>query len=162
MSKVTEYLEKRHVDFTSIAHEEAATAISEAHVLALPPWMIAKTVVVDVAGEHVIAVVPADRRVDLHRVRALLGDSHAHLADEAEIVKDFPQFDPGAIPPLAPLTGSVTLVDPDIARMESIVFAAGRQNESVRMAVADLLDAPGVRVAPITIEPSWDNDEWLL
>lgn len=161
MSNVTKYLEKRHVGFTAIRHEETATAMNEAHALALPPWKVAKTVVLDVAGEHVIAVVPADRRIDLHRVRALLGDPHAHLADEAEIAKDFPQFELGAIPPITALTGSITLIDPDIARMESVVFAAGRQDESIRLAVDALLDAPGVRVAPITIQPSFDED-WLV
>lgn len=66
----------------------------------------------------------------------------------------------GALPPLGRLTNTTTLVDPEISRMESIVFASGRQNESVRIATADLLDDPHVKVLPIVIAPSFDHN-WL-
>lgn len=161
MSNVSRYLEARHLGFAAIRHEQTTSAVNEAYALAIPPWKVAKTIVLDVAGRHVVAVLPADRRIDLHRVRSLMGDPQVRLAGEAEIAEAFPQFELGAIPPLSALTGSITLVDPDIARMESVVFAAGRTDESIRLAVADLLDAPGVRVAPITVQPDSDED-WLV
>ena len=160
MSKVTQYLADRHVPFTTLEHQDAATAIAEASALVLPPWKVAKTVVLDTKEGHVLAVVPADRRVDLHLVRAALDDPHARLADEAEIMRDYPSYELGAIPPIARLTGTVTLVDPEIARLESIVFASGRQDESVRIETQDLLDDPQVRVLPIIVPPTFGED-WL-
>ena len=45
--------------------------------------------------------IPASHRLDLHRVRELLGaTSHLRLATEAELAHDFPMFDVGAMPPL--------------------------------------------------------------
>lgn len=160
MSKVTEYLESHHVPFTALPHPAAASAIAEANVLVMPPWKVAKSVVLDTKNGHVIAVVPADRRVDLHLIRAALDDPHAALADEEEIARDYPAFDLGAIPPIARLTGTTTLVDPEVARLESVVFASGRQDESVRISTVDLLDDPNVRVIPIVVAPSFE-DEWL-
>ncbi|HVL90027.1 MAG TPA: YbaK/EbsC family protein [Actinomycetota bacterium] len=160
MSKVTEYLQQHHVPFTTLGHAAAASAVAEAYVLVLPPWKVAKTVVLDTSKGHVIAVVPADRRVDLPRVRAALGDPHATLADEAEIARDYPEFELGAIPPIGRLTGTTTLVDPEIAGLETIVFASGRQDESVRIATGDLLDDANVRVLPIVVAPTFEDD-WL-
>ncbi|HEX9696101.1 MAG TPA: YbaK/EbsC family protein [Actinomycetota bacterium] len=160
MSKVTQYLEKRQMSYSTLEHPAAASAIAEANVLVLPAWKVAKTVVLDTKDGHVLAVVPADRRVDLHLIRAALQDPHAKLADEAEIARDYPEFELGAIPPIARLTGTTTLVDPEVARLESIVFASGRQDESVRIETSDLLDDPAVRVLPIVVAPSFDED-WL-
>lgn len=149
MSKVTEYLTRRGVEFRAIEHRPAFTAVSEARALDVPPAQVAKTVVLDTREGHVVAVVPATRTVSVRLVRDALGDPHARVAPEDEIERDYPEFEPGAIPPIGALTGTPTIVDPEVAEAGSIMFASGIRTESVRMSAADLLADPNVRVAPI-------------
>jgi len=153
MSVVTEYLESRGVRFEVIEHPRAYTSVAEAKALGIDADEVLKTVVVDTGGEHVLAVVPGSRRLDMALVKDALGDKHAHLATEDELQGDFNQFELGAIPPLGSLLRANTYVDPEVLRHETVVFAAGRQTESVKVRTHDLFKDEPVRYVPLAKEP---------
>jgi prolyl-tRNA editing enzyme YbaK/EbsC (Cys-tRNA(Pro) deacylase) len=51
-----------------------------------------------------MAAISAADRLDLHKLRELLGTSRSlRLASEAEIARDFPSLQVGAIPPFGPM-----------------------------------------------------------
>lgn len=149
MSIVTDYLADKELEFTAYDHRRAYTSIEEARALGIHADEVIKTVVLDTRGGHALAVIPATDRLDMHRVREVTGDPEARLADEDEIRKDLPAFHLGAIPPLGALLDMPVFVDPAVAEHDHVVFASGRQTESVRLHTADLLADKRVRVVEL-------------
>ncbi len=151
MSVVTEYLQARGVPFEVLKHPRAFTGVAEARALGIEADEVLKTVVVDTERGHVLAVVPGDRRLDMHLVREAVEDPHAHLATEPEIEGDFLGFELGALPPLGSLLDSETYVDVEV-RHEIVVFAAGSQTESIKVRMEDLFREEDVHFAPLAGE----------
>ena len=150
MSLVTEHLTGRGVAFQVIPHRQAFTSLQEARELGVTAEAVLKTVALRSAGKYVLAVVPASRRLELRLVRELLEDPAARLASEAELQADFPGYELGALPPLGSLLGVPMLVDPEVLDHEVVVFAAGTETESVRVAAAELFRDEPLAVLPLT------------
>lgn len=163
ISRVTEHLESYGVPFEPIAHQQTYTSVAEARALGVDASEVLKTVAVRVAAGYVLVAVPATRRLDLQRVRAAVGDGHARLATEAELQRDFPDIELGALPPLAVLTGGHLYVDPEVHQHDTVVFAAGSQTESVKLRTTDLLrfQQEHVTTAPLIRQPDGSDKDWL-
>lgn len=99
MTQVTEHLEAHGVPFEPIAHQQAYTSIAEARALGIDASEVLKTVAVHVADGYALMAVPATGRLDMHLVQAAVGDRHARLATEEELLRDFPGIELGALPP---------------------------------------------------------------
>jgi Ala-tRNA(Pro) deacylase len=163
MSVVREHLEGQGVPFEPIEHNNAYTSLAEARACDVDASEVVKTVAVRVAGGHALMVVPATCRLDLRRVRAAVGDRHARLATETELLRDFPDVELGAMPPLALLLGAPLYVDPEVLRHDTVVFAAGSQTQSVRLRTEDLLQFQQERVTtvPLARQAEEDHKDWL-
>ena len=161
MTQVTEYLEIRGVPFETLAHPQACTSIDEARALGIEASEVLKTVAMRVAGGYALMAVPATCRLDMHLVQAAAGDRHVRLATEQELLRDFPDFELGALPPLGSLLGAPLYVDQEVLQHETVVFAAGSQTESVQLKTADLLQHEEVTALRL-IKHADDNDkDWL-
>jgi Ala-tRNA(Pro) deacylase len=125
MSVVTEHLEQQGIAFEVIPHRQADTSTEEARTLAVDAGERLKTLAVRTASGYALVVIPASRRLDLHLVREALGDSHARLASEEELGRDFADYQLGALPPLGALVGASVYVDPEVLRHGTVAFAAG-------------------------------------
>jgi Ala-tRNA(Pro) deacylase len=159
MSPVTALLEERGIPFEALSHPRAYTSISEARALGIPADEVLKTIVLDSAKGHVLAVVPGGRRLDLRLVHQALDDNHAALASEDELQRDFPDFELGAFPPLGELAGLPVYVDPEVFEHDTIVFAAGTCTESVKARARELFPEGSVTVAPLSRHPEWNDDK---
>jgi Ala-tRNA(Pro) deacylase len=150
MSLVTDYLADRGVGFEVVPHRRAFTSMQEARAVGVAAEEVLKTVALWTEGKYVLAVVPASRRLELRLVRDALEDSAARLATEAELAADFPGYELGALPPLGSLLGVPLLVDPEVLDHEVVVFAAGIETESVRVATGELFRDEPAAVLPLT------------
>jgi Ala-tRNA(Pro) deacylase len=150
MSLVTDYLSDRGIGFEVLPHRRAFTSMQEARELGMTADQVLKTVALWTEGKYVLAVVPASRRLELRLVRDALEDSAARLATEAELVADFPGYELGALPPLGSLLGVPLLVDPEVLDHEVVVFAAGTETESVRVAAGELFRDEPLAVLPLS------------
>jgi Ala-tRNA(Pro) deacylase len=150
MSLVTDYLTDRGVGFQVVPHRRAFTSLQEARAVGVAADEVLKTVVLWTERKYVLAVVPASRRLELRLVRDALEDSAARLATEAELAADFPGYELGALPPLGSLLGVPLLVDPEVLDHAVVVFAAGTETESVRVATGELFRDEPVAVLPLT------------
>jgi Ala-tRNA(Pro) deacylase len=150
MSAVVEYLERMGIPFDVMRHATVRTAIGEAYALGVAPEIVAKTIVLDVGPIHVLAVIPASKRVDIKLLRLWLRRNDVHLATEEELMRHYPQYELGALPPLGSLLSSPMLIDPDVVQHDAVVFAAGLRDESVRVWTRDLLAHEHAIVTPIT------------
>jgi Ala-tRNA(Pro) deacylase len=161
MTQVTEHLQTHGVPFAPIAHQQAYTSIDEARALGIEASEVVKTVAVRVAGGYALMAVPATGRLDMHLVQAAVGGRHVRLATEEELLRDFPGFELGALPPLGSLLGAPLYVDQEVLQHETVVFAAGSQTESVQLKTADLLQHEKVTPLPLIKQVDENDKDWL-
>jgi Ala-tRNA(Pro) deacylase len=136
---LVEQLERGSVEFELIDHARTESAAAEARILGLSPHEIAKTVILVTPDGFVRAVLPASERLDLQKVRSLLGTSDVHLASEQVLVGAYPEFELGAVPPLA-ADGDRVLFHRGLCDNEWVVLEAGTHVQSVRLRSSDLVD----------------------
>jgi Ala-tRNA(Pro) deacylase len=149
MTVLTRALNLASAEYELIEHPRTETATAEAKALGVSSDEVAKTVVLTIPGGHVRAVLPASERLDLHRVRELLGKGkEVHLASEEELAQAYPMFELGAVPPLGGPSDRV-LVDSCTAKRDSVIVEAGTHRESLLLKTADLLALTDAKVAEI-------------
>jgi len=161
MTQVTEHLESHGVPFEAIAHQRANSSNAEARALGIDASEVLKTVAMRIAAGYALMAIPATCRLDMHLVRAAVGDRHVRLATEEELRRDFPGIELGALPPLGSLLGAPLYVDQELLQHETVVFAAGSQTESVQIRTADLLQHEQVTTLPLIKHPDEDHKDWL-
>ena len=159
MSVVTEHLEQRGCVFEVIPHQQAYTSVDEARALGIEVGEVLKTLAVRTGSGYALMVIPASRRLDLHLAREALGDHQARLASEEELGRDLPGYQLGALPPLGALLGSQVYVDPAVLEHDLVVFAAGTQTESVRMATRELFASEQVTTVPLIKQAERGSDD---
>jgi Ala-tRNA(Pro) deacylase len=147
---LTRLLEAQGVDYELIPHDHTERAADEADALGIPRESVAKTLVVTVPDGYVRAVVPAAERLDLHKLREIVGASskQVHLASEDDLRRDFSEFELGAVPPVGGRVDPV-LVDGRLSDLDELVFEAGSHDESIRLQLDDLRRVADVRTADI-------------
>jgi Cys-tRNA(Pro)/Cys-tRNA(Cys) deacylase len=128
-------------DATSFGAEAAAA-------LDLPPSEIFKTLVADLGGELVVAVVPVAGRLDLKALATVLGAKKATLADPATAARSS-GYVVGGISPVGQRTPLRTVVDASAQALEAMYVSAGRRGLQVRLAPNDLVRATSGCFAPI-------------
>jgi Ala-tRNA(Pro) deacylase len=95
------------------------------------------------------AVLSASERIDLRKVKAVLGSGDVHLASEQVLAGAYPDFELGAVPPVGGPANDLVLMDERLRHVESVVFEAGTHEHSVRIKTADLASVAGARIADI-------------
>jgi Ala-tRNA(Pro) deacylase len=161
MTQVTEHLETHGVPFEPIAHKQTYTSIAEARALGIDAGEVLKTVAVRVTDGYALMAIPATCRLDMHLVQAAVGDRHARLATEEELLRDFPDIELGALPPLGSLLGARLYVDQEVLQHDTVVFAAGSQTQSVQIRTADLLQHERVTPLPLIRQADENGKDWI-
>jgi Ala-tRNA(Pro) deacylase len=137
--KLSGYLDSIGIQWEPLSHPEALSSVDEARALGIDPDEVAKSLVLKGREGYVLAVIPGGHRLDMHKVRDATGDKSTHLASEADLARDFSDYELGAAPPAPGLLNVRGFVDPTVRSREWIVFAAGTHTDSVRMKTADLI-----------------------
>jgi prolyl-tRNA editing enzyme YbaK/EbsC (Cys-tRNA(Pro) deacylase) len=141
--------EERVADFKLIPHPRTECASEEAAALGSPPDEVGKTIVL--VGDHgfVRVVIPASERLDLHKLRPLVGCGHdVRLATEEELAAVYPMFELGAVPPFGGPTDA-TILDRRLARRETVLVEAGTHSSSIQLATRDLVRVAAAQIADI-------------
>ncbi len=151
---VTRVLDEAGAAYELLPHPHTERAADEAQALGLSPDEVGKTLVLAVPDGHVRAVIPASERIDLRKVREILGvgKKKVHLASEDDLARDYPEFDLGAVPPFGGTSRDVVLVDRRVAERDSVVLEAGSHDESIRVRTDDLVRVTEAQVVDICSE----------
>jgi Ala-tRNA(Pro) deacylase len=151
---MSDVLDRSGVSYERLPHAHTESALAEAEALGVAPEDVAKTLIVKTAAGNVRAVVPASRRLDLRKLRELVGGSkkQLHLLSEDELNETYGDFELGAAPPFGGPEGDRVVVDRRVAGRESVVLEAGSHDESVRMKAADLIGLTKAEVADICLD----------
>jgi Ala-tRNA(Pro) deacylase len=135
---ISRYLDSRHVTYQSCTHSRAYTAQGTAQAQHLSGKKLAKVVIVTIDNRKLImAVVPANYRVDLERLGQLLHTTWIRLASEEEFRDAFPDCELGAMPPLGNIYHLDVWVDEVLKSYADIAFNAGTHSELIQMSFAD-------------------------
>ena len=137
-NRVMTLLEEEQLDYDTMRHAEACTAREVATASRVPAREVAKAVVVrDSGGRYLMAVVPASCRLDLEALSRASGRRALTLATENEVMRLFPDCEPGALPPFGNLYDVPTFVDACLFEAPDVFFASGSRREVVGMRVPD-------------------------
>jgi Ala-tRNA(Pro) deacylase len=137
-AKLLDELDSAHIEYTVLPHRRTLTATDEAQALGVPPSAVAKTIILATPDGFVRAVLAASERLDLHKVRDVLGTNDVELATEVQLSGAYPDYELGAVPPLGGGKDSV-LVDWRLAQTEVVLVEAGVHDLSVRLQTQDLV-----------------------
>ena len=135
-ARIVDFLERHSVPYEVMRHSVAYTAQELAAVEHVKGRCHAKVVVVQTDGDRVLAVVPADHRVNLDKLGRLIGRA-ASLVAESEFDLMFPDCDRGTMPPFGALYNLTTYVDRSLTLDPFIVFEAGTHTDAIRMTYGD-------------------------
>ena len=102
-----------------------------AQTLDVPGDNVAKTVLLNVDGEFVLAVLPATHQISASMLKACMPASSVQLATEEELTQVFPDCERGAAPPFGTQYGLVTIVDRSLTDDEHIVFEGNSHTEAI-------------------------------
>ena len=137
------------VPFRVLHHPSVRTSAEAAAVRGTALEAGAKALVVRADERPVHLVLPADRRVDNARLRALLEARRLRFVTPEELLA-LTGCAPGAVPPFGNLFGLEVLVDEELTHVDEIAFNAGSRVVSLTMRCADFLRLAGARVVRFT------------
>jgi Ala-tRNA(Pro) deacylase len=151
VADVTSVLDGAGARYELLEHEPTTSGITEARALGVPVEDVAKTLILDTPSGHVRALISASDRIDMRKAAELLEEKrhHVHLASEEELARDYPEFELGAVPPIAGSRREPVLVDARLAERDSVLFEAGSHRQSVRVATSDLLTLTQARIGDV-------------
>ena len=145
-------LEADGIPYELVPHRRTTTARAEAEALGVEPEEIAKTLVLGTSTGPVRVVLPASERLDLRKVRRVLGDDDVELLTEAALADAYPEFELGAVPPIGGEHDDRVLVDQTVRDHALVLLEAGSHDESIRISSADLVRLARVTLADIRVD----------
>jgi Ala-tRNA(Pro) deacylase len=150
IGRVTSHLDQLGIAYEVVEHPRGMTAAAEARAAGVTPENAAKAVLLHDVDGYRLAVVPASERVDLHKLRELLGaGKDLRLASEDEMAAEFPGFELGAIPPLGELLPAAEVVDRRVLDHERVLCNGGDHSHSLLLDPRDLVRASSAVEADI-------------
>jgi Ala-tRNA(Pro) deacylase len=114
--------------------------------------MVARVTITRKTACHALAVIPGDRRMDLGRLKELLGGRSAALAPR-DVAEALTGCVSGSILPFSFHPDLHLFTDPELLRHDELFFNAARLDRSIALATHDYLALAQPRIEPIS-DPS--------
>lgn len=149
--KVKDYLDKQDVDYEEIIHKTVYTAYDAAQTLKRELKEIAKNLLIQADKTFVLVIVPADKKIDLNKLKKALGAKKVSIPNEKVMVKIL-KIKPGTISSFGKLHQLETLVDKAMAGTKKAVFSTGSFTDSVLMKVKDFIQLEEAKLADIAMK----------
>jgi Ala-tRNA(Pro) deacylase len=147
---ISEYLDVQGVQYELVEHEPTMSAAAEADATHRPQQKVAKTVVVRDRDAYILAIVPASERLDVRKLRDLLGASKSmRLATEDEMARDFPTLEVGATPPVGPMLPHAEVVDRRLLEEDRILCSGGDHRHSIVLDPRDVVTMTDAKVSDV-------------
>lgn len=122
--------------------DEAAAALGQS------TDRVFKTLVADVDGRLVVAVVPVSQQLDLKALAAAAGGKRAAMADPL-LAQRATGYVVGGISPLGQRKRLATVVDESASAFDTVYVSAGRRGLEIELAPGDLVALTQATVAAI-------------
>jgi Cys-tRNA(Pro)/Cys-tRNA(Cys) deacylase len=146
-------LTRAGVSFTlhEYAHDPRAASygLEAAEALGLDPDRVFKTLLAELDGELVVAIVPVAARLDLKALARALGGSKAAMADP-KAAERATGYVTGGISPVGQKRALRTVIDQNAAAYDVVYVSAGRRGLDLGIAPVDLAEVTGAINAEIS------------
>ena len=131
-------------------HDPAAESfgLEAAEVLGVDPARVLKTLLAEVDGSLVVAIVPVAGKLDLKALAAAVGGKRAVMADPA-LAERRTGYVVGGISPLGQRTAHPTVLDRSALDHGTVLVSGGRRGLDLELAPGDLVSATSAVVADI-------------
>jgi Ala-tRNA(Pro) deacylase len=126
------YLDKRGVEYDTVEHTHTATAMDSAKSAHVPPYQMAKAVVLEDEDGYIVSVLPSNNRLNLAWVSEEL-NRDLRLATEPELEKLFEDCATGAIPALSDAYGLKVIWDDQLKHASDIYIEAGDHEHLIHL-----------------------------
>lgn len=117
--------------------------------LALPPASVFKTLLADVDGSPVVAIVPVAGMLDLKALATARAAKRARMLDPA-VAERLTGYVVGGISPFGQRTALPTVLDASALGQSVIYVSGGRRGLDIGLAPEDVVHVTGADVAPIS------------
>ncbi|KQQ51499.1 Cys-tRNA(Pro) deacylase [Plantibacter sp. Leaf314] len=131
-------------------HDPSTTAfgLEAAAALGVDPSRVFKTLMTEVDGSLVVAVVPVSAQLDLKALAAAVGGKRARLADPA-VAERKTGYVVGGISPIGQRTALPTVLDASASDHETVFVSGGRRGFDLELAPEGLRTAVSALLAQI-------------
>jgi Ala-tRNA(Pro) deacylase len=119
----------------------------------------AKVVMVSSKKGLAMAVLPADRKLDLRKLKKIIHEPVA-LQSETDFAPVFADCETGAMPPFGNLYGVPTYIDQHLAEDDYIVFEAGTYTDAIKIRYGDYHRIVQPVIVDLAIAHSEDMSIW--
>lgn len=147
---IVDLLSSKNVQFEHITHEHVHRSEEAAKIRGNRIEQAAKAIVLKVRKkkskennskdyEFIQCVVPGHKRIDLKKLKFILGLDNASLASPEEVL-EMTNCTVGSVPPFGSLFGLQTYMDRTVLEQEYIFFSSGTHNDSVKMRSIDYVN----------------------
>jgi Cys-tRNA(Pro)/Cys-tRNA(Cys) deacylase len=132
------------------AHDPGTTnfGLEAATVLGLDPGQVFKTLMAEVDGSLVVAIVPVSGTLDLKALAAAVGGRKAVMADP-RLAERRTGYVVGGISPIGQKTRNPTVLDETAELYDTVFVSGGRRGFDIELTPRHLLAATGAVVAAI-------------
>lgn len=127
-----QYLDQNGIDYEVLSHQRTSSSLATAHAAHVPAGSLAKSVILEDDGGFLMAVVPANCRLELGQVHRLL-KRPLGLATEETVAALFQDCETGAVPAAGGAYGMEMLVDDSLVDQPEIYIEGGDHRELLHM-----------------------------
>jgi Cys-tRNA(Pro)/Cys-tRNA(Cys) deacylase len=139
------------VEHQIVVTRPAGSAEESAMLQGIDLASLLRTIVVRrAADDYLFVLVPAGRRFDWPKLRALLGVSRMSLPD-AEEARAVTGYERGTITPFGSSRAWPVIADASIMARNRVAIGGGRRGVNLHLAPAALVAATSARVADVTV-----------
>ena len=151
-SKLRRLLKEEKVPYEIVTHAPGFSSQEIAATEHISGKEIAKVVMVNIEGEDVMMVIPANRVLDLLKLSAAFGTDDIRIEDEKEFADLFRDCEIGAMPPVGRLYDIPCYVDRSMFEKGEVCFNGGNHRESVKMSAEDFRRIADAEIGDFAVE----------
>jgi len=142
-TRVVDYLQQQQIHFDVVSHPDSHSSLGSAIAACIEPNRIAKAVILeDHESRHLMAILPADKKISLTKLQMLL-DSTLHLVGERALADMFSDCQQGAIPAFSRAYHLNAIYDEALTQMQDIYVEAGDHQTLIRLSAGQFLKLMG-------------------
>jgi Cys-tRNA(Pro)/Cys-tRNA(Cys) deacylase len=125
--------------------------LAAAEALGVSPGMVLKTLMAEVDGKPVCAVVPSDREVSMKKLAAAFGGKAAQML-KPDAAERLTGYKVGGISPFGQKKRVPTVLEATALALETVFINGGQRGLQVKLKPADALAAVGGKTADVLAE----------
>lgn len=129
-NRIISMLDIDHVVYHIIEHEPVYTSAQAESISGLDLSQGAKALLLKADAAFILAVLPGNRRLDLHRLKQFLPAKRIRFATEKE-VREIMHCELGACYPIGSFLNLRTVLDPTLIENEMVAFNPGVNDRSI-------------------------------